>query len=303
MLYKKYDSISGKVLKQEKPLLLNASKGYIRPEEYGSVWWLTTTSIWNCDELILRKIRDWRRLTNETGHDGARTKTMRTDHDSMYTGTHSVFPAPLAEWIILRYAGPEGGVICDAFAGGPPRGMVAGLMRYKYIGYDIRQEQIDESRIAIKNLGLDNCIDYVCGDGVLLNNTPDSSCDFGFTCPPYFNLEVYSDLPNDLSNLPDYSKFIDAISNCAKSYFRVVKPNAFVCIITSSFRIKNTQGVNELVDFPGHTIEAFRRAGFSFWQDVVLSRNFASAAGRSTTSWRGKKLIPRHERLLVFRKT
>jgi DNA modification methylase len=114
---------------------------------------------------------------------------------------------------------------------------------------------------------------------------------------------VYSDLPNDLSNLPDYSKFIDAISNCAKSYFRVVKPNAFVCIITSSFRIKNTQGVNELVDFPGHTIEAFRRAGFSFWQDVVLSRNFASAAGRSTTSWRGKKLIPRHERLLVFRKT
>src|SRR6266852_9154732 len=145
MLYKKFDQVSGKWLKHEKISgfkgIVTASEGYIRPKTDGSEWWLTTTSIWNVDELIGRRIRDWRRLTGETGHSGERTQTMRSDNDSIYTGTHSVFPAPLAEWIILRYAPPEGGLILDAFAGGPPRAIVSAFMNYKYIGYEIRQEQ------------------------------------------------------------------------------------------------------------------------------------------------------------------
>src|SRR5258706_11288938 len=106
MLFKKFDPTSGKILKNERTLLFNAAEGYIRPLEYGSVWWLTTTTIWPVDELIGRRIRDWRRLMGETGHSGTRAQTMRSDHDSIYTGTFSVFPAPLAEWIILRYGGP-----------------------------------------------------------------------------------------------------------------------------------------------------------------------------------------------------
>jgi len=302
MLFRKQDENSGKELKTEKTLLLPASKGYIRPDEYGSVWWLTTTSIWNVDELILRRVRDWRRLTNETGHDGTRTKTMRGDHDSMYTGTHSVFPVPLAEWIILRYGGPEGGTILDAFSGGPPRGIVSGLMRYNYIGFDIRQEQIDENMYLIDKLGLGDAVTYVCADGTIMEDVDDNSCDFGFTCPPYFNVEVYSNLSNDLSNLKSYAEFMKLIGDCARAYFRCLKPDAFICFVTSSFRTVNTTGCNELLDFPGHSIDAFKEAGFYFWQDIILSRNFASAAGRSTTSWKGKKLIPRHERLLVFRK-
>lgn len=300
MLVKKFNKDSGKVLKATRHLLVSAAEGYVRPKEYGSEWWLTTTSIWPVDELIGRRIRDWRRLLGETGHTGTRTMTMRSSHDSIYTGTHSVFPAPLAEWIILRYGGVPGTTVLDAFAGGPPRAVITSLMGYRYIGYDIRQEQIDENLEAMERIGITG-VQYLCADGTSLAATEPVSMDFALTCPPYYDLERYSDLSEDLSNLPSYEEFDAAMLRCAHAHRRVMKPGAFVCIVTSCFRKKNKAGVNELIDFPGDTIVNFKKAGFHVWQKIILSRNFASAAVRSTTSWLGKKLIPRHEELLVFR--
>jgi len=151
-------------------------------------------------------------------------------------------------------------------------------------------------------LGLSGSIEYHCSDGCFMEKTPDNSADFGFSCPPYYDLEQYSDLPNDLSNLPDYETFDKAMSNCAKAYFRTMKPGAFVCITVGNFRQGGNKDENELVNFEGDTISNFRRAGFLYWQNIILSKNFSSAAVRSTTSWKGQKLIPRHEYLLVFRK-
>src|ERR1700735_4023854 len=145
MLFRKNDPVSGKTLKSSKPLLVSASKGYVRPQEHGSEWWLSTTTIWPCDELIGRRIRDWRRITQESGHVGSRSGTFRKDHDSVFTGTHSVFPIPLVEWIYLRYGPPDGGIVIDAFAGGPPRALVASAMGFQYVGYEIRREQIEEN--------------------------------------------------------------------------------------------------------------------------------------------------------------
>lgn len=302
MLMKKYDEKSGKVLKTTQFNLFSAADGYIRPKEYGSQWWLTTTSIWPVDELIGRRIRDWRRLFNETGHSGTRSETMRPDHDSIYTGTHSVFPAPLAEWIILRYGGPTGGTILDAFSGGPPRAIVSAFMGYKYVGYEIRQEQIDENLRAISDIGLTGSVDYRCSDGTLLTGMDPDYCDFGLTCPPYYNLETYSDMPEDLSNMGSYDEFHEAMFRCMKAYFRALKPGAFLCIVTCPFRLGGSKDENELIDFPGDTVENARMAGFMLWQKIILSRNFASGAARSTTAWAGKKLVSRHEELLVFRK-
>src|SRR6478609_1161450 len=107
MLFKTHDKKSGKPLYRPKPLLITPKEGYSRPEQ-GKMWFQTTTTVWRVDELIRRRVRDWRRLTNETGHTGSRNETMRTDHNSVYTSTHSTFPAPLVEWVLLRYAPPGG---------------------------------------------------------------------------------------------------------------------------------------------------------------------------------------------------
>ena len=301
MLFKHYDPASGKVLKTSKPLLVSASKGYIRPEATGSTWWLTTTTIWPTDELIGRRIRDWRRLTNETGHSGTRNETFRKDHNSIYTGSHSVFPIPLAEWIFLRYGLPAGGSILDSFAGGPPRGICAAFMGYQYTGYEIRSEQIEENRTALNRLGLHTGVDYICGDGTVLDDFRSPQFDVALTCPPYYDLEKYSDHGNDLSNLPSYDEFNQKMFDCAKAHRRVMKPGSFVCLVVGNFRRKSGPLKGELIDFRGDTVSNFREAGFLFWQDVVLSKNFASASLRAANSWMGLKLVPRHEYLLVFK--
>ena len=285
---------AGKTLVRSKSLLLSAQQGYSRPPP-GKSWFQTTTTVWRTDELIRRSVRDWRRLTNETGHTGERAQTMRKDHESVYTGTSSVFAAPLVEWILLRYGVP-GGRILDAFAGGPPRAVVSSIMGYEYTGFELRQAQIDENEAVLKELKLGN-VRYICGDARTLDaDLPQFDC--ALTCPPYYDLEVYSDLAADLSHMGSYEEFDAAMAQCAFAHVRHMKPGAFVCIVVGPFRDKKT---GELIDFPAHTVENFRRVGFIYWQQIVLSKNFASAAVRSTNAWKGHKLVPAHEFLLVFR--
>lgn len=289
--------LGDRTLTTSKPLLTTVKDGYIRPGP-GKAWFATTTTVWRVDDLIRRSVRDWRRLTGETGHTGTRAETMRKDHESVYTGTSSIFAATLVEWILLRYGGAQGGRILDAFAGGPPRAMVSCLMGYTYVGVDIRQEQIDENLKVLEGLKLTGA-EYVLGDGCYLKGLPKNSFDCGMTCPPYWNLEQYSDLPNDLSNLKSYVDFNDLMALCAINHYPLMKPGSFVCVVVAPFRDKKT---GELIDFPGHTVNNFRKAGFLYWQSIVLSKNFASAAVRSTNAWRGHKLVPANEFLLCFRK-
>lgn len=294
MLFRRTDKASGKVLKVSRPLLIAPQDAYQRPSQ-GKDWFGTSTTIWQVDELIKRRVRDWRRLTGETGHSGARDETFRKDHNSVYTGTHSVFPAPLMEMIIVRYGGPRGSHILDAFAGGPPRGLVSCIMGHRYTGFEIRPEQIAENEALLKKLKLKGAT-YVQSDGRFLDI--DDSFDCAITCPPYHDLEVYSDRPEDLSALGNYAEFNGSMWLSAQSHFERLKPGAFACIIVGLFRDKR----GELIDFPAHTVDNFRDAGFQYWQHIILSKNFASAAVRAGNAWRGHKLVPRHENLLIFRK-
>lgn len=294
MLFKTTDKVSGKILKTSRPLLIAPQEAYVRPSQ-GKDWFGTSTTIWQVDELIKRRVRDWRRLTGETGHSGARDETFRKDHNSVYTGTHSVFPAPLMEMIIVRYGGPVGSHILDAFAGGPPRGLVSCIMGHRYTGFEVRPEQIEENEALLKKLKLKGA-QYVQSDGRFLDI--DERFDCAITCPPYYDLEVYSDRPEDISTLGNYAEFNASMWLCAHSHFERLKPGAFACIIVGLFRDKR----GELIDFPAHTVENFREAGFDYWQHIILSKNFASAAVRAGNAWKGHKLVPRHENLLIFRK-
>lgn len=296
MLFKTIDKASGKVLKHSRPLLITPQQAYVRPSQ-GKDWFSTTTTIWQVDEIIKRRVRDWRRLTGETGHSGARDETFRKDHDSIYTGTHSVFPAPLMEMIIVRYGGDRGSSILDAFAGGPPRGLVSSIMGHTYVGFEIRQEQISENEALLKAFKLTGAT-YILNDGRFLDNPDiDGYFDCAITCPPYYDLEVYSDQQDDISNLGSYAEFNASMWLCAQAHRERMKPGAFVCIIVGLFRDKK----GELIDFPADTVENFRDAGFTYWQNIILSKNFASAAVRAGNAWKGKKLVPRHENLLIFR--
>lgn len=279
----------GRVRHRLKTLLVNPREGYVRPQ----MDFKTSTSIWNVDEFIKRRVQEWRRLTQEDGHSGERNILRK---DSVFTGTYSVFPIPLMEYIIIRYGGKAGGKVLDAFAGGPPRGICSSMMGMEYHGVDVRQEQIDENLAVIGGLGLDN-IHYHLDDARTIN-IDQGDFDVAITCPPYYDLEIYSDDPNDVSNFPTYASFNAAMWMCAEAHRPLMKPGSFVCIIIGNFRDKKT---GEMVDFRADTVANFKEAGFIFWDEVILSRNFGSAAKRAKNAWQGLKLVRRHEFLLIFR--
>lgn len=296
MLMRSREPKSGKKLTIRRGLLTPSKVGYIRPKPGGSTWFQTSMSVWKTDEIIRRSVRDWKRLMGEDGHTGARAETFRADHDSAYTATHSVFPAPLVEWALLRYGGPPGNRVLDAFAGGPPRGVVSAMMGYDYTGFDLSQVQIKENVNLLNRLELKAT--YIEGDGTALVGAADGSFDVALTCPPYHTLERYSDLPNDLSNQRSYDEFRCGIWLSAEAQYRKLKPGGFALMAVGPFRGKS----GELIDFPAHVTADFQDVGFLYWQQIVCVKNFGSAAKRASNAWKGQKLVPIHEFLLVFRK-
>ena len=128
--------------------------------------------------------------------------------DVSQSGT-SIFDPVLCE-LIYRWFSPPGGLVLDPFAGGSVRGIVAAKLGRKYVGIDLSARQIEANmeqaaRICGNNkplwhIGDSREIDALC---------PDVQADFIFSCPPYADLEVYSDNPQDLSTMP-YPVFLKA---------------------------------------------------------------------------------------------
>jgi hypothetical protein len=118
----------------------------------------------------------------------------------------SIFDPVLCE-LVYRWFCPPGGVVLDPFAGGSVRGIVASKLGRRYIGIDLRPEQIAANVAQRARICDDPQPQWITGDSRhLLTLVPDEA-DLVFSCPPYGDLEVYSDDPADLSTL-DYPAFL-----------------------------------------------------------------------------------------------
>lgn len=127
----------------------------------------------------------------------------------------SIFDPVLCE-TMYRWFCVNGGSILDPFAGGSVRGIVANYLGYRYTGVDIRREQIESNRAqASQILKLGEHPTWIEGDSnVVLDELANqgNTYDLVFTCPPYVNLEVYSDLRGDISTM-EYDDFIFALES------------------------------------------------------------------------------------------
>jgi len=134
----------------------------------------------------------------------------------------SIFDPALCE-VLYSWFCKEGGEILDPFAGGSVRGIVAHYLGYKYTGIDIREEQIQCNREqALNILDLNNQPNYYIGDSNEVLNDFNKKFDFIFSCPPYADLEVYSDLEGDISNM-SYNDFILAYEQIINKSCRLLK--------------------------------------------------------------------------------
>ena len=138
----------------------------------------------------------------------------------------SLFDPVLAEILCKWFTPYKGAKIFDCFAGDTQKGLVFGTCGYEFKGVELRQEQVDINNEVIADRGLP--ISYVCDDGQnVANHFEHESQDLLFSCPPYFDLEVYSDLPNDASNQGTYEEFIAILDNAFKAAFGCLKENRY----------------------------------------------------------------------------
>lgn len=216
-----------------------------------------------------------------------------------WNGT-SIFDPVLCELAYRWYSAP-GAKILDPFAGGSVRGIVASMLERHYLGIDLRGEQIAANCEQRDRLLGERAIlpRWAEGDSLqVLARAPAESVDLIFSCPPYADLEVYSEDPRDLSTMP-YEAFLEAHAGIIREASRALKPDRFAVWVTSDVRDK--RGIYRGLGCD--TIAAFEDAGLSFYNEGIILDSVGSAAVRAARIFNGgRKLTRMHQYFYVFLK-
>ena len=208
----------------------------------------------------------------------------------------SVFDPVLCE-LAYRWFCPPGGLVIDPFAGGSVRGIVASQLGRQYVGVDLREEQVQSNREQAQ---------VICGDPMPVWHTGDSRrlgeilkgarADFVFSCPPYADLERYSDDPADLSTMT-YYEFLKAYRGIVSQCVEIAADDSFLCFVVGEVRDK--KGI--YYEFVADTVKAFSDAGAAFYNDAVLVTQVCSLAVRCKKAFEtSRKLGKTHQNVLIF---
>lgn len=211
------------------------------------------------------------------------------------TGT-SVFDPVLCE-LAYRWFCPDNGIVLDPFAGGSVRGIVASKLNYRYIGVELRPEQVDANRMQSEDICKNSKYPPVWHVGDSRNiNKLDVQADLIFSCPPYANLEVYSDNPLDISTL-EYGNFLAAYKEIIAKSVSKLKSDRFACFVVGDVRAKNGFYHN----FVSDTISAFSDCGCFLYNEAILITPFGSLPVRAAKAFNSvRKLGKTHQNVLVF---
>ena len=211
--------------------------------------------------------------------------------------TVSIFDATLCEKMYEWFCPKEGRVL-DPFAGGSVRGIVATEMGFIYNGIDLSDEQIEANK---KQSDKPN---WITGDSEwVIDSIYDKTQDFVFTCPPYYDLEKYTNNPEDLSNM-DADSFDKKYYSILKKAAAKLKDNRFFAVVVSEVREQSVTGNYKIGKYKGlvwKTIRACEEAGLHFYNDMILFNSQHQAARVVDTYFeRNRKVASVHQNILVF---
>lgn len=139
---------------------------------------------------------------------------------------------------------------------------------------------------------------WQAGDSRALDEllAPDYAADLLFSCPPYADLERYSDDARDLSTMA-YPAFLEAYRAILAAAARRLKPDRFACLVVADVR----DGHGAYRNFVGDTVEACRAAGLALYNDAILLSPLGSAPMRAAGYFGpARKLVKVHQNVLVF---
>src|SRR3990167_514581 len=210
----------------------------------------------------------------------------------------SIFDPVLCE-IADRWFCPQSGRVLDPFAGGSVRGVVAAKLGRAYAGVDLRQEQADANYDQAEVICPDADLTWVVGDSRNIDELLPGEYDLVFSCPPYFDLERYSDDPRDLSTM-DYTEFLRVYRDIIAKSCAMLRDDRFAVFVVGDVRNRATGNYR---NFVGDTVEAFRAAGLGLYNEAILVTAVGSLPIRVGQHFAGyRKLGRTHQNVLVFLK-
>lgn len=208
----------------------------------------------------------------------------------------SVFDPVLCELSYAWYTA-AGDSILDPFAGGSVRGVVASMMGRSYTGVELRAEQVEANVAQARAICGGDMPRWIIGDSRRLGELVDTGpFDFLFTCPPYADLEVYSDDPADISNM-EFGDFITAYREILSRAVAKLADDRFAVVVIGDARDKRGFYYN----LPGITVQAMEDAGARYYNEAILMTPVGSLpirVGKQFTATR--KLGKTHQNVLTF---
>lgn len=249
------------------------------------------TSVWETNPNDRHEVR-FKAYVGDTGQ-----LRSQGSHFADSKNTASVFSPTLAEQIVLAYSQP-GGLILDPFAGGGTRAIIAALHGRRYVGLDIRNDEVDRVNARLRDLGHDHLAQVIHADATAFDWTKEvgaGAAALVMTCPPYWHLERYSNDPGDLSTAPTYEGFLAGLRAAAAALAPALAPGALSAWVLGRMVHPKTK---ELLDLPGHTERVHRDLGHKA-HDRVIVHVRAQQASRVGSFDNTRRTIRCHEEVVV----
>jgi hypothetical protein len=251
--------------------------------------------------------RRWREAYNFTTDESRAnvetwgSKESRSDvarkHAELTAQNVSMFDPVLAE-VLLTWFSAEDDLVIDPFAGGAVRGLVAGDLGRRYFGVDLREAQVEHNRGLLREEAAER-VEWVVGDGAEeIEKLEEGSADFSLACPPYFNLEKYSDDPRDLSAM-SWDDFLQVYRRTIAATVRALRPNSFAAWTVGEVRTRGSVG--EYLGLVPETIRAFVDAGAPLYNECILVEPGGTKGLRAARPMQAsRKVAKTHQNVLIF---
>lgn len=226
-------------------------------------------------------------------------------------GELAAYPIAMCKMLLETFTQP-GDLVADPFAGtGTILGVAAALNR-NAVGYEINEELRNAIAESLEFRDAEQPLCMMPAEAVpprwitsnslnLESHVEPESVDLVFSCPPYADLEVYSDMPDDLSAVCDrdgYAKFLEQYREIIRKAVARLKPNRFCVWVVGDVRDKETGRIRGFIP---DTIKAFEDAGAAYYNDAILVTALGSLPMRAGKIFTSKRKLGRtHQNVLVF---
>ena len=234
----------------------------------------------------------WRALIGDNGESREEGLSKGQNIMSDINSGVSILDPVLAECMVHWFGIPNGSFF-DCFAGDTVFGYVSAYRGNTFTGIELRREQVELNNARCEGLPAK----YICDDGQnVAKHIKAGSQDLLFSCPPYFDLEVYSELANDASNQAEYSDFLEILESAFSASIKCLKQDRFAVVVVGD--IRDSAGFYRA--FPDDIKRIFKKHGMPLYNELVLVESLGTLPQRVGRWMKNRKVGKCHQNVLVF---